>query len=210
MASPLQNDGGYHYSGGGNGSGTSSGFPADGQQQQYDNSGDTYHDGGTDVNNNTEGQGDGYAMDQAHEPCPHGTFGTAEGYSEENEYVHPTNSSGLHVLTRPSPHYRRALTTAPKPHGDRTQWWKGDSGASVHATRRATHVYNLRTPATKESRLVVASGKKMEVELIGDLDVVLHCDEDVVVTLRDLAYICLLYTSPSPRDLSTSRMPSSA
>ena len=28
--------------------------------------------------------------------------------------------------------------------------------------------------------------------------------------LSDLAYICLLYTSPSPRDLSTSRMPSSA
>ena len=26
----------------------------------------------------------------------------------------------------------------------------------------------------------------------------------------DGAYICLLYTSPSPRDLSTSRMPSSA
>ena len=25
-----------------------------------------------------------------------------------------------------------------------------------------------------------------------------------------LSYICLLYTSPSPRDLSTSRMPSSA
>ena len=27
---------------------------------------------------------------------------------------------------------------------------------------------------------------------------------------RDLFYRCLLYTSPSPRDLSTSRMPSSA
>ena len=26
----------------------------------------------------------------------------------------------------------------------------------------------------------------------------------------DLAFFCLLYTSPSPRDLSTSRMPSSA
>ena len=25
-----------------------------------------------------------------------------------------------------------------------------------------------------------------------------------------LSYVCLLYTSPSPRDLSTSRMPSSA
>ena len=29
----------------------------------------------------------------------------------------------------------------------------------------------------------------MEVELIGDLDIVLHCNEDVVVTLRDVAYI---------------------
>ena len=28
--------------------------------------------------------------------------------------------------------------------------------------------------------------------------------------LWEIAYICLLYTSPSPRDLSTSRMPSSA
>ena len=30
------------------------------------------------------------------------------------------------------------------------------------------------------------------------------------ITLAVLAYACLLYTSPSPRDLSTSRMPSSA
>ena len=32
-------------------------------------------------------------------------------------------------------------------------------------------------------------------------------DQDI---LKELPYICLLYTSPSPRDLSTSRMPSSA
>ena len=30
------------------------------------------------------------------------------------------------------------------------------------------------------------------------------------VTVRKISYGCLLYTSPSPRDLSTSRMPSSA
>ena len=29
-------------------------------------------------------------------------------------------------------------------------------------------------------------------------------------TVRKISYGCLLYTSPSPRDLSTSRMPSSA
>jgi len=37
--------------------------------------------------------------------------------------------------------------------------------------------------------------------------------EDVATALdleEGLAYFCLLYTSPSPRDLSTSRMPSSA
>ena len=33
---------------------------------------------------------------------------------------------------------------------------------------------------------------------------------DLVEVLDALADICLLYTSPSPRDLSTSRMPSSA
>ena len=33
---------------------------------------------------------------------------------------------------------------------------------------------------------------------------------DLQITHIDTANICLLYTSPSPRDLSTSRMPSSA
>ena len=32
----------------------------------------------------------------------------------------------------------------------------------------------------------------------------------VIVSIIELAMACLLYTSPSPRDLSTSRMPSSA
>ena len=31
-----------------------------------------------------------------------------------------------------------------------------------------------------------------------------------VIVLDNESYVCLLYTSPSPRDLSTSRMPSSA
>ena len=46
-----------------------------------------------------------------------------------------------------------------------------------------------------------------------DLGVSVACD-GVCLTLvsvkKDLSEFCLLYTSPSPRDLSTSRMPSSA
>ena len=38
----------------------------------------------------------------------------------------------------------------------------------------------------------------------------LHTVSALVVRLIDMYNICLLYTSPSPRDLSTSRMPSSA
>ena len=34
--------------------------------------------------------------------------------------------------------------------------------------------------------------------------------DGIVIDTSDQGYICLLYTSPSPRDLSTSRMPSSA
>ena len=39
-----------------------------------------------------------------------------------------------------------------------------------------------------------------------------NCDRDAAVALEKITgrKPCLLYTSPSPRDLSTSRMPSSA
>jgi len=37
-----------------------------------------------------------------------------------------------------------------------------------------------------------------------------NCTETEDVEIVGVAPICLLYTSPSPRDLSTSRMPSSA
>ena len=35
-------------------------------------------------------------------------------------------------------------------------------------------------------------------------------ETDYIFDIQDQSYTCLLYTSPSPRDLSTSRMPSSA
>ena len=46
------------------------------------------------------------------------------------------------------------------------------------------------------------------VEESGLLDAMM--DEPLLMALAALVLGCLLYTSPSPRDLSTSRMPSSA
>ena len=42
---------------------------------------------------------------------------------------------------------------------------------------------------------------------LGDCTVTTFADGEVSLTINES---CLLYTSPSPRDLSTSRMPSSA
>ena len=44
----------------------------------------------------------------------------------------------------------------------------------------------------------------------GVMNIINIAQGDLVILGGYIAYTCLLYTSPSPRDLSTSRMPSSA
>ena len=51
------------------------------------------------------------------------------------------------------------------------------------------HFYNTRPPTLEESQLIVGTGEVMQVKCIGDLDVVLHCNEDVVVTLREVSFV---------------------
>ena len=61
------------------------------------------------------------------------------------------------------------------------------------------------------ARLVDNAG--IDVILVGDSasNVMAGNETTVPITLEHMIYhACLLYTSPSPRDLSTSRMPSSA
>ena len=47
-------------------------------------------------------------------------------------------------------------------------------------------------------------------ELLEQIETGKNVDAGVQYKMRTDVYVCLLYTSPSPRDLSTSRMPSSA
>ena len=67
-------------------------------------------------------------------------------------------------------------------------------------------------PGVKDVRVIGAVGV---VQLGGPVDLPRMTEASLrrgvwVRPFRDLVYTCLLYTSPSPRDLSTSRMPSSA
>ena len=117
-----------------------------------------------------------------------GTFGTSQDFSAEDSIVFPTLGPGLHVLAHPSRH-RHALLALSKRRIDGAQWWVGDSGASVHGTGSMDHFYNTRSPTPEESRLIVGTGEVMQVKCIGDLDMVLHCDEDVVVTLGEVSFV---------------------
>ena len=58
---------------------------------------------------------------------------------------------------------------------------------------------------------MAATSIRLGVDIGGTFtDVVLERDGASFSTKVLTTYVCLLYTSPSPRDLSTSRMPSSA
>ena len=52
---------------------------------------------------------------------------------------------------------------------------------------------------------ITGDGSKFEARVISD-----SFDGVSTIKRHKMVYACLLYTSPSPRDLSTSRMPSSA
>ena len=70
--------------------------------------------------------------------------------------------------------------------------WVGDSGSSVHGTGSDQFVYNKRLPRPEETYLHIGNGHRLKVEWFGSLDVVLHCKEDVPVTLEDVAVVLSL------------------
>ena len=82
---------------------------------------------------------------------------------------------------------------------------------TIIATRTAMHASEM--PEGEELAKLGASGATMAIHLsVRNLKhvrdtLIPHYGTDCPVVV---AYRCLLYTSPSPRDLSTSRMPSSA
>ena len=76
---------------------------------------------------------------------------------------------------------------------------------------------NSLIPMPQRATTVYSGGNAAAKESLNENQQEFHTREDVRQFLPDILgkvlariWICLLYTSPSPRDLSTSRMPSSA
>ena len=73
----------------------------------------------------------------------------------------------------------------------------------------------LRHIPSEEIKAAVSAGRlraTTRFEEVRDVDAIIICVPTPLTAHRepDLTYICLLYTSPSPRDRTRSRMPSSA
>ena len=65
----------------------------------------------------------------------------------------------------------------------------GDTGAVIHGVSSADCVYNRRKPRPWERYLMLGDGKCTPVGFYGDLDLDLHCDQDVRVTLTNVAVV---------------------
>ena len=65
----------------------------------------------------------------------------------------------------------------------------GDTGAVIHGVSSADCVYNRRKPRPWERYLMLGDGKCMPVGFYGDLDLDLHCEQDVRVTFTNVAVV---------------------
>ena len=91
-----------------------------------------------------------------------------------------------------------------------TAYWRGDQDRE-----QLVRIYGLVEPskeALKATLTRIEEAKKRDHRKLGKDLQLFHIDEEVGqgLILWTPRGACLLYTSPSPRDLSTSRMPSSA
>ena len=65
----------------------------------------------------------------------------------------------------------------------------GGTGAVIHGVSSGDYVYNRRQPRPWERYLMLGDGKCMPVGFYGDLDLDLHCEQDVRVTLTNVAVV---------------------
>ena len=68
--------------------------------------------------------------------------------------------------------------------------WIADSGTSCHVTHNGTtRVYNLRPPPPGRKTIPIENRRKIEVEYIGNTDVIFHGQTNQRITLIDVTYV---------------------
>ena len=94
-----------------------------------------------------------------------------------------------HIFTLqrlPPPH---ALATVFPDARPGSSLWVADNAATFHSTPSSDLVYDKRPPLPRERVLATGCGRRLEVESIGKLDLIVHCDQDIRITLVNVVVI---------------------
>ena len=98
---------------------------------------------------------------------------------------------------------------------DKPTWWVINGGSKNYVKKMTagfTDRIMVSTPVKRVKRndsIEIIAGSPQHMTRFDAVVFACHSDQALAL-LADPSYACLLYTSPSPRDLSTARMPSSA
>ena len=73
--------------------------------------------------------------------------------------------------------------------GNEDDVWIADSGASYHMTHDKTRMYNARPSPSGRETVTIGDRRRINVEYIGNMDVIFHVKSDQRITLIDVAYV---------------------
>ena len=93
------------------------------------------------------------------------------------------------ITPNPSSQMLSAISTLFANRRPGTTIFLGDTGAVIDGVSSGDCVYNRRPPRPWERYLMLGDGKCMPVGFYGDLDLDLHCEQDVRVTLTNVAVV---------------------
>ena len=93
------------------------------------------------------------------------------------------------ITRNPSSQMLSAISTLFANHRPSSTIFLGDTGAVIHGVSSGDCVYNRPQPRPWERYLMLGDGKCMPVGVNGDLDLGLQCEQDVRVTLTNVAVV---------------------
>ena len=67
--------------------------------------------------------------------------------------------------------------------------WIAHSGASCHMTHDGTRMYNARPPPPGRETITIGDRRRINIEYIGNMDVIFHGNSDQRIALIDVAYV---------------------
>ena len=132
-------------------------------------------------------------------PDPHGppvpSESCSSSFSEQatlaqfapRDKFHVPNESVVGDVTVPGSYLHSVFVV--KSGSNEDDVWIADRRASCHMTHDRTRIYNVRPPPPGHETITIGDRRRIKVEYIGNMDVIIHGKTDQKITLIDVAYV---------------------